>query len=111
MNLIFLNDGAVISTVLSVRNLEFAVQFMRNFNGEKTTLKREDVLEQVRWDDEFQPQDHVRNIGLKLAYVTRTSFLHDDVESRMFEMRSPSSRYVITFRCLYFNRKARLVSV
>uniref|UniRef100_A0A0N5AHA9 PDZ domain-containing protein n=1 Tax=Syphacia muris TaxID=451379 RepID=A0A0N5AHA9_9BILA len=93
------HDEAVVALKKAGRIVDLHVQFMRNFNGESASLKKEDLLERIHWDDEFQPQDNIRNIGLKLAYITRTSFLHDDIESRMFEMRSPSSRYVLTFRC------------
>lgn len=67
------------------------MQFMRDM-----CMRRDNIVERIQWDDEIR--DRIRSIALKLAYVTRTSLQHEDVENRMFEMRSPSGRYVITFR-------------
>ncbi|MFH4984692.1 hypothetical protein AB6A40_011401 [Gnathostoma spinigerum] len=60
-------------------------------------MRRESVVERIQWDDETH--DRVKSLGLKLAYITRTSLQHEDIENRMFEMRPPSGRYIVTFRC------------
>ncbi|VDM43805.1 unnamed protein product [Toxocara canis] len=86
------HDEAVRALKKAGRVVDLHVQFMRDM-----CLRRDSVVERIQWDDEIR--DRIRSIGLKLAYVTRTSLQHEDIDNRMFEMRSPSGRYVITFRC------------
>lgn len=72
-------------------------------------MKRDNVIEKIAWDDEVH--DRIRTIGLKLAYVTRAG-IDADAEGRIFEVglpleienkgkqiRSPSGRYALAFRC------------
>ncbi|VDK45618.1 unnamed protein product, partial [Anisakis simplex] len=86
------HDEAVRALKKAGRVVDLHVQFMRDMCG-----RRDNIVERIEWDEECH--DRMRTIGLKLAYITRTSLQHEDVENRMFEMRSPSGRYVITFRC------------
>lgn len=58
--------------------------------------RRENLIERLQWDDDSH--DRIRSIGLKLAFVTRTAMQVEDIENRMFELRSPSGRYALTLR-------------
>lgn len=60
--------------------------------------QRENWVEHIQWDDDSR--DRIRSIGLKLAFVTRTTLQIEDIENRMFEIRSPSGRYTLLFRSL-----------
>lgn len=72
-------------------NFPSLVRFMRDM-----CARRENLVERIQWDDDSH--DRIRSIGLKLAFVTRTSLQIEDVENKMFEIRSPSGRYALTLR-------------
>ncbi|VDN51756.1 unnamed protein product [Dracunculus medinensis] len=86
------HDEAVRILKKAGRIVDLHVQFMRDI-----CLRRDNILEKIPWDEEMH--GYVRTISLKLAYVSRMSLIHNDPEGRMFEIRSPSSRYSLTFRC------------
>ncbi|KAK0422664.1 hypothetical protein QR680_007709 [Steinernema hermaphroditum] len=63
-------------------------------------MSKDSIFGRIQWDEDgiYQKDGAVRSIGLKLACVTRTSLEMEDIENRTFEIRSPSARYVLTFR-------------
>ncbi|CAJ0956751.1 unnamed protein product, partial [Mesorhabditis belari] len=85
------HDEAVRALKRAGRVVDLHVQYKRD-----ELSRRENVVERIEWDDD--QRDRIRAIGLKLAYVARAGF-DADAEGRIFEMRSPSGRYSLTFRC------------
>lgn len=63
--------------------------------------QRENWVERIQWDDDSH--DRIRSIALKLAFVTRTTLQIEDIENRMFEIRSPSGRYTLLFRSISYS--------
>lgn len=59
-------------------------------------VHRDNWIERIQWDSDSH--DRIRSIGLKLAFVTRTALHIEDIENKMFEIRSPSGRYTLLFR-------------
>ncbi|KAK6105998.1 Syntrophin-1 [Brugia pahangi] len=86
------HDEAVRALKKAGRIVDLHVRFMRDM-----CAQRENWVERIQWDD--ASHDRIRSIGLKLAFVTRTTLQIEDIENRMFEIRSPSGRYTLLFRC------------
>ncbi|EJW78485.1 syntrophin-1 [Wuchereria bancrofti] len=85
------HDEAVRALKKAGRIVDLHVRFMRDM-----CAQRENWVERIQWDDDSHGR--IRSIGLKLAFVTRTTLQIEDIENRMFEIRSPSGRYTLLFR-------------
>ncbi|CAI4221460.1 unnamed protein product [Auanema sp. JU1783] len=85
------HDDAVRALKRAGRVVDLHVQYKRDEH-----MKRDNIVERIDWDDEVR--DRIRTIGLKLAYVARAG-IDADAEGRIIEMRSPSGRYSLAFRC------------
>ncbi|CAJ0594954.1 unnamed protein product [Cylicocyclus nassatus] len=85
------HDDAVRALKRAGRVVDLYVQYKRD-----EMVRNDNVVEKIEWDDDTR--DRIRAIGLKLAYVARAG-IDADAEGRIFEMRSPSGRYALAFRC------------
>ncbi|PIO59542.1 hypothetical protein TELCIR_18993 [Teladorsagia circumcincta] len=85
------HDDAVRALKRAGRVVDLYVQYKRDEG-----VRRDNVVEKIEWDDDSR--DRIRAIGLKLACVARAG-IDADAEGRIFEMRSPSGRYALAFRC------------
>uniref|UniRef100_A0A1I7XN38 PDZ domain-containing protein n=1 Tax=Heterorhabditis bacteriophora TaxID=37862 RepID=A0A1I7XN38_HETBA len=86
------HDDAVKALKRAGRVVDLYVQYKRD-----ELVRRDNIIEKIEWDDEVC--ERIRTIGLKLAYVARAG-MDADVEGRIFEMRSPSGRFALAFRCI-----------
>ncbi|KAI6241291.1 hypothetical protein M3Y99_00354600 [Aphelenchoides fujianensis] len=89
------HDEAVRALKKAGQVVDLHVQYCRDLLG-----KRDNLLQKLTWDDDDQFFDpRLKAFSLKLAFVTRTSLDHEDIENRTFEIRSHSSHHVLTLRC------------
>jgi len=89
------HDEAVRALKRSGQVVDLQVQLRRDLLN-----KRENILQKLTWDDDEFNYDcsRIRSFSLKLAFVTRTSLDHEDIENRTFEIRSHGAHHVLTLR-------------
>uniref|UniRef100_A0AC35TIM4 PDZ domain-containing protein n=1 Tax=Rhabditophanes sp. KR3021 TaxID=114890 RepID=A0AC35TIM4_9BILA len=86
------HDEAVRALKHAGKVVDIQVQYAKDMY-----LKRDQVIDKIQWDDEVR--DRFKTIGLKLTCISRTRMDREDIENRCFEIRSPSGRFALTFRC------------
>jgi len=91
------HDEAVRALKRSGQVVDLQVQLRRDLLN-----KKENILQKLTWDDDEHTyyDSRMRSFTLKLAFVTRTSLEHEDIENRTFEIRSHSAHHCLTLRCI-----------